>query len=97
MSQGPNAATVIGDIATASLDEIPVSQFRANNSRSHICGIQWANAGATGGIAGQSNRLVLSFNRDDLFLDPDEALFLNTEDVVGAPPVNTTVNVFYQD
>jgi len=97
MSQGANAATVIGDISLASLDEIPVSQFRANDSRSHIMGLQWAHEGGTASVAGQSQQLVLSFNRDDLFLDPDEALFLNTTDVIGNPPVNTSVNIWYQD
>lgn len=97
MSQGTNAATAIGDISVASLDEIPVAQFRVNDSRSHIMGIQWSHDGGTGSLAGQSNRLVLSFNRGDLFLDADEALFLNTEDVNGAPPVNTSVQVWYED
>jgi len=96
MTVGANAAVAVGDIAHFSLDEIPVTQLRINDSRSHVMGLIWG-AGATGDLAGSSERLVLSFNRDDLVLEPDEALFLNSEDIVGTPPVNATVNAFYQD
>lgn len=91
-----NAAVAVGDLARCSLDEVPVMQAAVNDSRSHIDDMAFG-VGATGDLVGSRQRTVLSFNRDDLFLDPDEAVFLNTLDTVGAPPVNWSYNIWYQD
>lgn len=83
------------DEATWSIDEVPVNQLRTNDSRSHIVGGA-IKTGDAGGIAPTKSAKVLSFNRGDLVLDTDEALFLNTADITGAPTVNTSVNVWYE-
>jgi len=93
-------ATVVAlDAATLSLDEVPVSQYRVNDSRSHIMGTAAKVGDATGaGLAqtGPSSK-VASFNRGDLVLDPDEAVFLNSVDIAGGPSINGDVNIWYED
>jgi len=91
-----NSAVAVGDLAEGSLDEVPVTQERTNDSRSHIDNMAFG-VGATGDLVGSRTRAVLSFNRNDLFLDPDEAIFLNTVDTVGSPPVNWLWNIWYED
>jgi len=91
------SATVLGDIAQCSLDEVPVIQMTTDDSRSHIAGTQCANVGGTGAIAMLTDREVLNFGRNDLVLDPDEALFLNTADVQGAPSFSGQAQIFYED
>jgi len=92
-----NGNTVIGDVSQSSLDEVPVQQI-VDDSRSHIDHITLATGGGTGGIGPTiAQRAVLNWNREDLVLDPDEALFVNTIDVAGAQPTASAWNLFYQD
>lgn len=93
LQAGANAAVTVGDIAIASLDEVPVAQAQVNDSRSHIDLVNFS----ADSIAGPPQRSVLSWQRDDLVLQPDEAIFLNTIDLSGAPPVNWTCQIMYQD
>jgi len=88
---------VAADEATASVDEVPVTQLRVNDSRSHITGCNMTVPSLAGiAITGQTQK-VISFNRNDLVLDPDEALFLNLADVGGAPPIDCQVQIWYED
>ncbi len=90
--------TVIGDRATFSLDEVPVIQNATNNSRSHIMDVRLNASGATGAIATRHDRASMSFERGQLPLDPDEALFWNGRDSVGAPAISdASVNIWYED
>lgn len=91
------AALVIGDLAESSLDEVPVGQNDVNDSRSHIAVTALSAIGGTGGINSPVDRVVLSFNKSDLVLDPDEALFVNNRDRVGAPNMLATWNLWYDD
>ena len=95
LTLGPNAA--LGDVATASLDEIPVAQDTVADSRSHISGVRASVSGATG--ATESDQVVETqvFERGDLTLDLDHALFLNTTDIDGAPPIAASCLIFYED
>jgi len=97
MTSSTNAAVAIGDAAIGSLDETPVAQAQVNDSRSHIDMVSYGVGGGTGAVSAQGGRSVLPFNRDDLIIDVDEVLFLNTIDLSGAPAVNWTVNIWYQD
>ncbi len=90
-----STAGVLGDAASASLDEIPVAQDIVNDSRAHICGVQAAVSGGTGALEAASDKIVLSFRRNDLVLDPDEALFVNTNDISGALDVTFSTNLWY--
>lgn len=92
-----SAATAAGDISKSSVDEIPDNQDSVNDSRSHIAVLDLATSGGTGAVAPVPQRLVISFNREDLVLDPDEAFFINNVDVVGAQPSLFTWNFWYQD
>lgn len=92
----PSQAVVLGDMMTASLDEIPISQFELDDSRTHIAGAVAQATGGTGAVAFTSNGAVISFNRNDLVLDSDESLFLNLSDIVGAMPVNVSANLWYE-
>lgn len=91
-----SAADTLGEMNFASLDEVPVQQQSINDSRSHILNISYAVTGGTGAVIGQGTQQTLSFNRDDLVLDPDEALFWNTAVVVGAAIPRFTCNIWYQ-
>lgn len=92
------AASTIGEIGGASLDEVPVRQDTTNDSRSHIGSVMYEVGGGTGAAAATAQgQLVLSFNRGDLVLDPDEALFLNTFSIVGPPAVSYKANIYYED
>lgn len=84
---------VAGDDVRASIDEVPVDQMFNNDSRSHLMGLQVKADAAVNG----AQRAVLSFNRNDLVLDPDEAIFLNNTDVQGAPTISSTCNIWYED
>jgi len=77
----------------ASIDEESTTQFGQNDSRSHVIGGR-VKAGSTGADADLSK--LISFNRGDLVLDTDEALFLNLTDVAGTPSVSVSVNVWYE-
>jgi len=88
---------VIGDDVSTSLDEIPVTQENVDDSRSHIAAAHSACIGGTGAVTGTTGLIVLSFNRDDLVLDPDEALFVNNRDIGGTPSIVVSWNLWYQD
>lgn len=96
LSSVGGVATQIGDSASASLDEVPVDQSIVNDSRSHIASVTAVNTGGTGALISENSSKVLSFNRSDLVLDPDEALFWNLNDIVGAPPVRFNCNIWYE-
>lgn len=91
------AADVIGETTTSSLDEVPVTQITTDDSRSHIDAAVYAVIGGTAAVIGPPARAVLTFNRNDLVLDPDEALFVNNTGVVGTAAPNATWNLWYQD
>jgi len=93
----PGGATVVGDQALSSFDEIPTRQAGTNNSRAHIASIVAVNTGGTGAITSQGEGTVLTFERDQLFLDPDEAWFMNNQDIIGAPNVRFNWNIWYED
>lgn len=86
----------LGDTATASLDEIPSTQDFVNDSRSHILGVELTQNGATGSLDPAERIVHLEFNRNDLILRPDEALFLNTTDISGAPTMRTKCQIYYE-
>jgi len=90
-------ASALGDVALTSLDEVPTGQSKVNDSRAHIGHSVGAVTGATGAIAFQGQPFFAEFARGDLYLDPDESLFVNNEDIIGAPPVNATWNIWYED
>jgi len=96
-STGSSTGQVVGDQATSSLDEVPVSQEGVNDSRSHIASTMAEVAGATGAVAATHTVITLAFNRGDLFLDVDEALFMNNQDVVGAMAWNFGWSIWYED
>lgn len=96
VGSGSGTAAVLGDMQTASLDEVPISQAKVNDSRSHI---QSANAqviGGTGAIAATHENSYEVWGRDDLKLEPDEALFLNITDDVGALDMTWTATLHYE-
>jgi len=87
----------VGDAARSSIDEIPVAQDGVNDSRAHIAVIQSQVAGGTGAVEATSDNVVLTFERNQLFLDPDEAWFMNNVDVSGAMPISFAWNFWYED
>lgn len=91
-----STAAVIGDDWIASLDEQPITQAIVNDSRSHIMSISATGQGGTGGVDPALNSSLLSFNRNDLVLDTDEAFFVNVTDVSGAMDITATFNLWYQ-
>lgn len=95
-SMEAGAAIALGDSALASLDEVPVIQAQVNDSRSHIQQASAQGSGGTGAIAATFESSVLTFNRNDLVLDPDESIFLNLLDIVGAMPVTASANLWYE-
>lgn len=88
---------VIGDAQLVSVDEVPVVQAATNDSRSHIMQVQAIVSGATGAIAAPPETGHMEFNRNDLVLEPDEALFVNTVDTTGAPTISVSLNLWYED
>ncbi len=90
-------ASTIGDSATSSLDEVPVAQNIVNDSRSHIAQIQGKAPGGTGSAEPVADNVMLTFERGQLFLDPDEALFVNNTDVSGAMAAVFMWNLWYED
>ncbi len=87
----------IGDAANCSIDEVPVGQADINDSRSHLMNVSATVNGGTGGIEATTPSKVLPFNRNDLVLDPDEAIFMNNTDISGALDVTFNLNVWYED
>ena len=96
-AKAESSAGVIGDAASCSIDEIPITQAAVNDSRSHIMAVVAAVQGGTGGVESTYPSKVLAFNRNDLVLDPDEALFMNNTDNSGALDVGFTLNIWYED
>jgi len=94
-NDGP--ASVLGDKALSSFDEIPVGQSDVTNSRAHIAQIEIAVTGGTGALAGIAQNIVLTFERNQLFLDPDEAWFVNNSDISGAGSFAFGWNIWYED
>jgi len=92
-----SGASTIGESSYLSFDEQPTDQSTTNDSRAHIGRISYNVTGGTGAVIGADSRMILSWNRNDLVLDTDEAFFLNTITVVGPPTVNYTANIFYED
>lgn len=92
-----STAGVLGDAVTTSIDEVPVQQASVNDSRSHIMSISSAVEGGTGAIELSTKGKSKLFNRNDLVLDPDEALFVNTIDGGGTPAFRTNLNIWYED
>jgi len=86
-----------GDAATCSIDEVPAAQVSVNDSRSHIMHIDGVVQAGTGGVEVNPQSKILAFNRGDLLLRPDEAIFMNTIDVSGALDVGFSLNVWYDD
>lgn len=91
------STSALGDVASSSFDEIPIGQSDVNNSRAHIAEIDIAVTGATGAIRGEANNVVLTFERGQLFLDPDEAWFVNNTDIAGAGNFSFGWNIWYED
>lgn len=90
---------VATDEARVSLDEVPTIQLGIDDSRSHIIGGEMVNSSVStnGAIVPGKFYAVLTFARNELTLDPDEALFLNLADVAGAPTVVARCNIYYED
>lgn len=70
-----------------------------NDSRSVIDWVQQIVGDSTGaGLAPRNYASsVLSFNRGDLVLDTDEALFMNSINKQGLPTFEGNANLFYED
>lgn len=94
---GTAGAAALGDASRSSIDEVPVSQAGVNNSRSHIAQIGSKVIGGTGAVEASHDNIVLTFERGQLFLDPDEALFMNNTDIAGAMPSSFSWNIWYED
>lgn len=92
-----SGAAALGDAVECSIDEVPVSQAQINDSRSHIMSVDAIVEGGTGAIELTNGKKVLAFNREDLVLDPDEAIFMNNADIAGTPPAGFKLNVWYED
>lgn len=93
-------ATIVAlDSMKVSIDEVPVAQANTNDSRSHIMEVDQQIGDATGAGLAPTNaaKAVLSFNRNDLVLDSDEAIFMNGIDVAGAATIEAGLNVWYDD
>ncbi len=91
------AADTVGELNISSFDEIPVSQQNVNNSRAHIAQMAYQVIGGTGAVIGQSAGIVLTFERNQLFLDPDEAWFVNNTTIVGSATPQSSWNIWYED
>lgn len=96
-SKSESGNAILGDAAEASVDEVPVNQARLNDSRSHIMSATAVTIGGTGAIEFLPATKLLTFNRDDLVLDPDESLFLNLLDIAGNLDVTFSLNIWYQE
>lgn len=100
LSQQIHGTLVAGDRAGASVDEVPEYQADDNDSRSNILELETyaGNITTSGSLAlGLRNKDMMIFDQGELTLDPDDAIFLNTKDILGAPTVNTKLRVWYHD
>lgn len=91
------SAAALGDNIRASIDEVPVAQGGINDSRSHIIDVDSTTEGGTGAVDLAARQAQISFPRNGLVLDPDEALYLNITDVSGTPPFSAAANIWYED
>lgn len=99
-AQGYMASSVadsLGETNTSSLDEARTNQSTTNDSRAHIASVGAAVIGGTGAVVMQPASVIINFNRGDLVLDTDEAIFMNNSATVGAATPNTSWNLFYED
>ncbi len=92
-----SAADTLGETNVSSFDEIPVRQSAVNDSRAHIAQIDYKVIGGTGAVTGESAGIVLTFERGQLFLDPDEAWFVNNNAGVGSAAPRSGWNIWYED
>lgn len=90
-------ADSIGEENTSSFDEIPVSQENVNDSRAHIALLVYGVTGGTASVLGEKDRIVLTFERNQLFLDPDEAWFVNNAQQIGTASPRSHWNIWYED
>lgn len=98
LSIKPVSVLVVGDSAGLSVDEVPTIQFETNDSRAHVAFAWFQNPESAGdGPATSAPRDTITFNRDQLVLEPDEALFVNTQDLGGDPTMQASVNIWYED
>lgn len=98
LSIKPVSTQVAGDSALISIDEVPVLQFEVNDSRAHIAAAWFQNYEVVDAAPTTSSpKDTITFNRDQLVLEPDEALFVNTQDLGGDPTMQASVNIFYED
>lgn len=87
------------DQARSSIDEVPTDQSTTNDSRSHISDatVQVSGISTNGALVSIVDRMIQAFNRNDLVLDPDEALFMNNVDGAGTPTIQARANIWYED
>ena len=100
LTQEISGTLVAADRCAASLDEVPEYQGDNADSRAHLAMVKCAVGNvSTNGMLGANlkDRVVMIFERGQLTLDPDESLWLNTIDHVGAPTVVSWCNIFYED
>lgn len=95
-SLSESTAAALGDSARCSIDEVPADQSSLNDSRSHIMSLDVAPIGGTGAVEVLQQQKVLSFNRGDLVLDPDDAIFMNIVNIVGSLDVGFALNIWYE-
>jgi len=88
-------AMVAGDQAGMEIAEVPVLQQATNDSRALIAEVSTIIANTV--AINDKGQDTITFERNQLKLEPDEALFMNTEDRVGAPNIEAHCNVWYED
>jgi len=85
------------DSVVATIDEVPSSQRASNDSRAHIAYV-YATVSATASLTQYGAvKDTITFERRQLVLEPDEALFLNVVDILGNPPNEILCNIWYED
>jgi len=96
---GVRATVVALDGATASVDETAQQQASVDDSRAHLMHSTFLIGDGTGaGLAPTYAQQVREyFGRGDLRIDEDEAIYLNSRDVVGTPSVEAMLDIFYED
>jgi len=91
-----DAGPTAGDRARGSLDEVPEYQGDDNDSRSNILTVD-IHAGAVAESGFYKDTDIMVFERGELTLEPDEGLFLNTQDVSGTPTIVARCRIWYED
>lgn len=82
---------VVTDQAAGELAESPVFQSNTTDSRSVL-----ALSRASGAPGGGAERDKIALGRNDLIVDPDDALFLNTDDTTGTPTIRCDCTIWYE-